>query len=618
MKPIEGAVEIEGRHRDETYYASQSGAAKNVVKESSLRGALLLNLEGDVYHPRLFTYRAKLDLGYQKIQQTSNQEDRRTTVANDFFDIRGQFFRENSYTASFYAFRNHVETQQTFFTTSDAIIFEGGGNIRAKDWVVPSTLAYRHSDYAGRVGDTRFEVRDTVDMKGVAQGDTVDFDYELEFNSIQANSVPEPYEDYRMSSNLSVKFGGDHQHVASVGGFYRQQAGYFSNQQSLLNGRLAMALDRSLDWISSANFDRTIYASSRDVPSKRIQWRTYLEHQLFDSLTSEVGVNGLDQYFGDSETLRNGGRVSLVYRKDTSFGQLNASLVPSGYIQDETGTPDRQLPVSDEPHRYSLGVPIFLNNLNVDPSTILVTDDRGLTIYNDPMDYTVRQGGPSTEIVIAVGSRILPGDTILVSYRFTVGSDKEFRSLSNQANLVLNFGDMAFLGLYWGITRTDLLSGTDDGTLDDVDELGANFSLRTQGHELKYDFLNRNSNFTPIRRHSIDGRMSFLPNLNLSIDTDAGIYHTYHKDTEVREWGVYAGGVSNWRLADQLRFLLSAQFRRIDYNSDQGRGWYVDSRLIYDLGQTMLALRVMGSQERWSIQNDSNRFRVMFTVRREF
>ncbi len=620
MEPIEGAIKLEAEARDETFFGALSGNPKVKTKETIFREAIELQLDGDVYHSRLFAYRAFLDLGFEQRDLRQNQlgEPLKTNLTNSFFDLRGEIFAESAYSGDVYAFRNQIQTRQSFFASTDAIIAEYGANVRAREWVVPSWLHYDHYTYDGRLGDTRQELRDRLRLQGSKLEGEFLFDYRLEYNFIDGNTATSPYDDYQAYSSIGWNFGPDLQHLVRATGFYRQQTGDFANESADVSGTLDLALSENLDWKNNILFNRTIYEDTLSIPGKKTLWDSYLEHRLFDSLTSMVGLEGYDQYFGEGQILRNGVKAGLDYVKKTSFGQLNIGWHPEVYIQSESGNPDRLNPVADESHRFTIGIPIFLDNLRAEATSIRITDVTGLVLYVAPSDYVVLQSGLTTEIVISVGSRIQPGDTILVSYRYAVGSDRKFRTVDSPLSVTFGFGEFMKVGFFWLISRQNLLEGREDGTLDDVDELGLNFGLNQGGYGLNFDFLDRESRITPFRRFRLDARASFLPDPDVNADLDAGIYRILNKDTDTWEWGLSAGGVGKWRITNRLTFRLSALFKRIDRSTDLGRGWYADGRLSYDLGKTTFELQLIGSQERWQFQNDNDIYRVYFKVRREF
>jgi hypothetical protein len=620
LKSFEGKAKFDAQFRDESFFTASPDIPKSNTREKIFREALSLDFNGDIYHPKLFQYRVFLDLGLEQrdLKQDPQGSYHRARLTNTFFDVRGEFLPEEKYTGDVYGYRNQIQTRQSFFPTNDAVITELGANARAKDWVIPSWLHYHHYKYDGRLGDFRKEKKDNLKLEGAKGGEEVRVNYRLESNWIDGNNVEKPYEDYQVQAGVSWSFGGDLQHSLETSGFYREQSGTFSTKSLDLSSALGLQLSEDLGWRSSGLVNRTDYKDDSSLSSDKAIWDSFLSHRLFDSLRSRIGILGFRQVFGDGKTVRNGAQASLDYRKETSFGSLTFSLFPGFYFQEEKGNPDRVLPVSDEGHRVTVGIPIYLVFLRVDPSSIRVTDETGLTIYTEGVDFRVQQSGDVTEIVITVGSRIQPGDQILVSYRYFVASDRKTRSLSNNMNLGFAFGSFADLRFYWGVSRQKLISGTDNSTLDDVRELGLNFELHESGQRLGFDFLDRVSRLTPYRRYRLHCHSGFDPGKNVGLNFDGSIYKILNKDTNTEEWGLDLGGVGDWRITRALSFRASASFKRIDRSTDLGRGWYVDTKLRYDLRDTQFEIRVTGSQERWQVQNDNNLIRIYFSMRRAF
>jgi hypothetical protein len=169
-----------------------------------------------------------------------------------------------------------------------------------------------------------------------------------------------------------------------------------------------------------------------------------LRHQLFDSLTSTLEVQGstenssasgstLDTYSGQitgsenyTKRLGDWGRLTLGENASYTFTAQEANGSQTVIANEAHVVPNTGLIILDQP-------------LDITISTI--TDSSGTIILQPGLDYTVNEATDPWQIQINSGgpNHITPGSTILVTYTVRTNPSGNYSVLANQAQIRLGF-----------------------------------------------------------------------------------------------------------------------------------------------------------------------------------
>jgi hypothetical protein len=216
-----------------------------------------------------------------------------------------------------------------------------------------------------------------------------------------------------------------------------------------------------------------------------------LTHQLYESLTSYGRIYGSHQDFGGPTEDIEGFSLSETYRKRIPWGTLTVEA-GGGYAVTDNRTQPGVTSIVNENQTLSDGFTTFLNNPNVLASTVVVTDTTGAITYHLITDYTLIPHGTLTEIQRVPGGFIANGATVFVRYQFQNGLPIKYGTRDLHGRVTLDL--FKHLSLY--VSRTSLentlLSGTDEGQLQNLEETLFGATLRwdpatlTAEHEI-YD-----------------------------------------------------------------------------------------------------------------------------------
>ena len=184
-----------------------------------------------------------------------------------------------------------------------------------------------------------------------------------------------------------------------------------------------------------------------------------LSHQLYQSLASTLLLQGLDYSSKDtapgdqgnssSQTIQYGGGVTEQYTKRLSLStrlSVAGSVFYEHTIQKDTGSTIIQ---TNESHTFSSDTGSFFLNLpNVDQSTIIVTNSKGVfPSYQEGVDYTVGRNGSLTMITRMATSSIPENSKVLVTYTAATTPSGQYDTVTGAMNVRVDFWN-GLVGVY--------------------------------------------------------------------------------------------------------------------------------------------------------------------------
>ncbi len=452
-----------------------------------------LDLSGAVYHPNLFTYHTSLDGSLGWMHQEFTGPNART---EDNFGYLGSFtgtaelFDHKPLNGNLFGSYAHTYQDYDFFNRIYLDTWRYGGGLRFAEgaWVLSTRAWFEAQDATGFGTPTKTE-------RAVATFDAA------QTRASGASSFNYTFSDYTRNDYGTFGYGQDH----SLGLMDSETLGsrdnihpslnlsynHLDNQSEpsdLYNAAGNLFIDHSdvLKSIYGVNYQRNNFGNDN---SDSLNGNAALQHRLYESLTSEVGVQGYrstaSSGAASQETWQVGGGPGFTYTKKVGdVGQLTAydSLLLLHTELDSTGG---VIPVIDEAHTFGSGAhappdSFFLLQPQVLASTILVTDTQHLPPQGFilGLDYDIVPSGLLTQIHRRAGSRM--PDAVLVSYSFISSPSGSYQTLNNGSGLRFDFFEhlVSVYGRYNYIRNY----GATDILVQDLDDL-------VVGGEVNWRFL---------------------------------------------------------------------------------------------------------------------------------
>jgi len=611
---VSGTLDLSGDHRQEKR-ATSSGDLD--LKELRFREELKFVMAGFYYHPKLVEFELETLIGMeQRSTEFSGAASSNSVDGQNYgYDLRILAFKDLPYSAELYTSRHQSFTRQAFFPTSEIIVEEIGVRGKAKEWWIPSTADLRHYTFEGRGTSSYGQTRDQLKMEGRRTEESVQYHYLAEANQIDIHTRSEVTNDLNLNASTLHFFGSENENRLNNTFNFRNQFG--DNANSNLNTNTTY--DHA--WTEHLGSQHSVALSSlsrADNKSQSLTLASNLHHQLFNSLSSGAGVNWSAAKFGEASMNSYGLNGSLAYSKETPLGHLGLSQSLDMLVRNR-GSLQGIASVLDESFVYTPGTPIILANIAVDSLSVVVKDTTGLITYTRNVDYFVVELGSQTRIDIPVTSLISSGDNILVDYDFQPTPEQGLQTNTSTTTASLSVSDIASITVGHTTVNQDLVSGFEDGTLENSTRTFAavNFTPWSTT-SLGANFEEYESTFAPFRRMTANFNQGLPIFDRLDWQAAGNTYYVTFGDDPRGEHGMSASTSLFAGLSSSLQASLRAEFHQATYRTDEGRGYMTEFEVLKKLGQTSFTLSASYVDEVFDIATDQSLFRVQFHVTRYF
>ncbi len=590
---IQGEVELVAERRtDEQGTSGNTRESKTNVFEERLR----LKTDGDIYHPDFLFYNAIIGMGLaQQHAWIDDESDTHAESLNDY-SVFAQLLRGKSYPTTFYATKSEELISRQFLGALRTERENRGAtlSLRSEDW--PMTFQYTTSksdqdelttpaaDFFAR-DDQRFRYSATHNFGDLSH---ISFDFDRTEVSQRSPGALVETDTNRYTMLHDLIFGGDEQHRLDSFINYVDQSGSFDFENLQVEERLKLQhLDSFL-----TNYKLRFADYSREtVGNKEVRGEAGFEHRLYESLITTANVFTSET---DLETqgdlTQQGGTAGLNYRKNNPWGVLLGAYTASLTQSDQSGGTGTGV-VINESHTATELVPVELDRVNIDVSTIRVKDSVGL-LYQEGDDYTITQRNGRVWLnIITVGGAIPPnfteGQEFFVDYNFFIEPERQEDTLRQSVTLRERFENG--FSVYYAHRRQDEdVSSTVTAITPDeytVNTIGTDYT--NKGLFLQAEYSDENSTQIPSTSKKLQGRYSWP----LSPDTSASVGVLNHwldfGEPDARNVVLFKTGAEVFsRLTDKYGVSARADYRdEDDTRFGATRGFQFNSELQYNVRQ---------------------------------
>lgn len=605
-------VELEGRYRDEK---REGAAVSTELSEVEFRETYRILFAGFYYHPKLVEFDANLGLGLdQRFVRYENGDDRDISGTNTEYRFGVDILKDQPYGVEVFASRTEVWARQNFFETRQARSEAEGFSIVAREWWIPSKLTYRQFRYRGLRGFEYSEESTSWQLDGQRSGDFGSLSYTAEIIDYDQFATTGAVQDRRARATYMRTGGAQRRN--------RFRSHLSADERDGVAGFTRLTSDNSYRHFWLPNFSGTARLSLNRTDRGALRTDAYnlsggLQHRLFASLSSNVSLGWGHSEFntGSSDSFTQGAGVN--YNKQVPFGAVRAGQSVFVNIQDRDSV-SGVVAVVGESKVFTLGTPIFLDNPNVELDSVVVRDSTGLVVYTENVDYFLVQVGALTRIDIPVSSLISPGDTILVDYEFVPSPARRSQTVSNTSTVGIQVPEAFDLGVTYQTTDSKVLSGVDDGSLDDTRRLNA--LLQTYPAEnlvVGAEYEDVVSLQVPFIRYRAFTNWTRSLGTSSSFSTSADVYWLELADVG-DERGTTARATVTGRLGVSATGTLSAQYRNLSLIEDDSEGYLLEASYRRRFGETRFRAALQYVREEFRLGVDQDLLRLEVVVTREF
>jgi hypothetical protein len=620
-EPIQGELELVAETRTDS---QRTGGAERRSKAYAFEERVKLRTQGDVYHPKLLAY--AFALGPALTQQSLSVDDdsgRADGCLNDY-SLSVQLLQAKPYPIAFHTGKSEGLVPRQFLGALKTESENTGASlaIRSEDWPMQfqySTGRIRQDALAPIASDSfvRDDERFTY---------SVDHDFSrlshlrFEFNknkivNLSTVGTATIIQDDRYNALHDWVFGSEEQHRLDSLFEFLDKSGTSNLDQTRWDERLKLRHTSNFQTHYSFGLTDGRRETSR---STQLRGRAGFEHWLYESLITSGHIFGSDSDIGnDAHRSEKGGLLAFDYRKKNPWGRLESRYSIGLARLEQTGTGTAI--VVDEPHVFIDPLPITLNNVNVDTSTIVVTDGTGTTVYLVNADYIVTEIDNRVQLEINPfgPGGITDGQTLLVDYNFFTEPERQQDTRSQVLTVTQLFNNG--LSLYYWYTRQDqdVLSTIPSELPPDRFRshiYGASYTRG--GLLLEAELSERKSTRSPSTGVRVKGGYSWIINPDTKADVWASNDWRNFGEPDDRDTRVFrSGGGIFTRLTRRTTAFASAAYRdETDSRFGDTKGIQLNSELKYVRRQIELSAGVQyGELDRRGSETDNTFLYVRFT-----
>lgn len=590
---IKGELEsVAERRTDEQGTSENKRKSKTEVFKERIR----LKTEGDIYHPEFLFYSGALGLGLAQQTLDLDEESDWNNESLSDYSIFAQLLREKSYPTTFHASKSDDLIARQFLGFLRTERENRGASLSLKSKYCPMTFQYNASetiqDGLSSLARDFFQRDDERFKYSVAHnfGDLSHISYDFDRSEVSQRSLGALIETKTDRHNFlyDLIFGSDKQHRFDFFANRVDQSGSFDFVNTQLEERLR--LQHSSNFLT--NYELRYTDSKRETyRNEETRGRVGFEHRLYESLVTTANIFTLKTDLDTQGDLKqDGGTLAFNYQKNNPWGTLLSTYTINLTESEQTGGSGTGV-VINESHIATELIPVELNRINIDISTIRVKDSIGL-LFQEGEDYTITEKNGRVWLnIITVGGAIPPnfieGQEFFVDYNFFIEPERQEDTLRQNFTIRERFNNG--MSLYYAHRRQDedVSSTVTEITPDEftVNTIGVDYI--NKGLFLQAEYSKEDSTQIPSISKKLHGRYSWPINK----DTSASLLVLNHwldfDEPDERDVVLFKSGAEIFsRLTENWSISARADYRdEDDTRFGTTRGFQFNSELQYNFRQ---------------------------------
>jgi hypothetical protein len=573
---------------------------------------------GWLYHPAL----AKFSFGFKpewKQQSTDSGGDAvdRDDDSNFYgYFVDARLLPYKPYTLDLYSRHDRSEFDSTLNPDSVTESDINRATLFLKSQSLPTSLTYEHREVDFQGFRDSYDEFDTVRLESkhltnrsqtFLRAENVSQDREINNSGINVDR-------HLVSLNNAFRLKENARLSTTFLTFDTKTDGSKSDQTTFTE---ALYIDHTSNF--ETNYELTYETRDEESFSSDILFLSAgLEHQLYENLTTSLDVDTRHEDTSNGEIDVYETALDFHYNRRIPGGRVR---LRNGYgyrVEDNSLRSDTALR-SNEPHRLIGTTVSFLDAINVDEDSIVVTDNTETIVYIENLDYVVTVQGDSVGIARDPFGGIADGQQVLVDYTFTPQAPFKTGRRAIRFGAALELWRK--LELYYNFQRVkeDLLSGTRpvDLTNDTINIVGFEYQWRWSTTSAEYE--DRDTVRTPLSRWRVDQTLYLKQWRKISFSASAGYAETQFDDSGDEQKDRHFGANLHWLIGPRRFFESRAFSEKVTGNVlDTNRDGIV-SRFEWGYGAWTGTIKHEFLKEHDGIsEEDRDRHRILLILRRLF
>ncbi len=389
---------------------------------------------GWVYHPALVVYSLALSPEWEQMRDKSTQTQssslNKSTTFIQGYDVQITFLQHKPYTLSLLGHKSMSTIRNSFAgrTKREADMY--ASTLSLKNNVLPTFIRYSH-----RIDkDTGFfrshtkenDVSLTTSFSSNIGLTRLTSSYIDSTKTVDDSVNDTKKESFNLSNSLS--FLDNKNAVFDTTMHYDKLTDKFSEEE-------IYSINESLELRHKTNLrtrylfryeDRTVerYRLNNKLRKQTIIGDFNLNHLLYENLSTSFSAGVNQSQSSNDEVITHRTSIDFGYQRDIPWGNVRLTM-GQGYRLVDVSKSSGISNISDEPRSLTTS-DAFLNNTDIDTSSIKVTDPTGITTYNETTDYVLSTVGSMTSIRCVSGAQFTAlectnGAPVLIDYQYQSG-----------------------------------------------------------------------------------------------------------------------------------------------------------------------------------------------------
>jgi hypothetical protein len=432
---------------EDNWLIGETAGPQTASQDGQYRQSIEMDFYGSVYHPNLMTYVLDSRLGVSQWQSGTPEEPPSVGLIADVHFL-STFLREKPYPFGFQFDRHDGFQKYSVFDRARVTETALGGDARLKNDVIPLQVSVRQS-WKDEEQENRASSQDALVLRAGVDNTSTDSDHIVRADYTYSDFDRQTRglfthqgvsHEARLSDSLKL---GDGNRLSSTL-HYLNMTGTIREDAADVAEHIQVSLPWRLNGQASYGLHGVWNSPEESVANSG---RVQLSHQLYESLTSTLGLDASLTTASAYRQTTLGPDLDLRYRKQIPIGRLTLDYRLDTQLEDRE-VDARTVSIVDERHVLEDGVVTLLDFPRVDRLSIFVTDESGTQVYLVDIDYMVTEIAGRTQLRRIPGRGIPDAGRVLVDYAVT--SDPSFRSflLSHSAGLRCDLFDQK-LALYY-------------------------------------------------------------------------------------------------------------------------------------------------------------------------
>lgn len=568
MKRPTMGVRLTYEYKDETRESGDT-TVKDVYHK--FKEQIAFGTEGWLYHPALMKYSLLIEPEWSQAEEemTPGEKASSNGFSPDYY-ADATFLEQKPYTLRLFAGRQEIPVWAAFAGNTESIVDSYGGNVLLKYKTLPTNFGYSHIETDQSGFYTSSNIRDYYHLNSQYRTQKSHTSLTSSYNDDQRTSEG-IYTAIRTFNNTllsNYRITEDNRINLASSLIYRSQ------DTTNLDSR-NLRIREHLNWRHRENLQSN-YSFTYDnqkageSDSDKTALDARLSHRLYDNLTTNVGSKILAYNYSGGRENSADAFLDFAYRRPLSWGTLNLNAGWDYIYTDRGGFTEGIVQITNESHTLNTGEETFLDNYNVEPGSIIVTNSSGTIVYAENIDYTIDEIDNYIRITRSPFGAIEDGQLIEVNYRFLRDPEYDDTVFTQNYGIDLDFWNRWQLSYHYLRATQNILSGVPpEKKVDDtIHRARLRYDLGWSDTLLTYENNDRQSDLA-YDRWELSEMLRYRPTWRLYFTLKGYYGQTTYKERE--EEKDFYGGVStfDWLLTRWCKFRVEGYYDEVDGNLEK-------------------------------------------------